>query len=197
MSTYDMGKAELRNACKTAGIKYSNMTNETMRKALQKHIEANMAKAAPVEATAPEAVVTPPPAVESAPAAEPAAPLCAVCDHIEELHKLSSSTHPFTPKPAAPAPAEKPKAEATPKDARNGVTMPRSASLCLMVWQTLDKLRAEGKATPANALVLLKDAGMAEATVRTQYARWRKFHGLVGAAPKPPRKPKQANEAAK
>jgi hypothetical protein len=115
-------------------------------------------------------------------AADPAptlAPLCAVCDHIEDLHTLGTSSHPFTPKPATvvttPA-AKKTKAVKAPKaakvvDARNGITRPAAETICGKVWAFLD---ANKGATAKQVIDGIKDIN--EATARTQTQRYKKFH---------------------
>lgn len=123
MSTYEtMGKAELRNACKAAGIKYSNMTNETMRTALNKH-EANNAptqvQSVQQPAVSAEPVVTTPPAAEA---------------------------------PTAPAPAEQPKAAPVPKDSRNGMTKPKAGSICASIWDACNAIVAAGEKVTFAAL---------------------------------------------
>jgi hypothetical protein len=80
-------------------------------------------------------------------------------------------------KEAAPAAAA-----AVTRENKNGITRPADGTLCAKVWGVLDKLHAKGEpATPTPALEALKDKKVAEATVRTQYSRWRKFNGLVHA----------------
>jgi ATPase subunit of ABC transporter with duplicated ATPase domains len=63
---------------------------------------------------------------------------------------------------------------------QNGIRRPKEGTTCGKVWAIFDKLSADsGK--PATIGDSLKAAdGMADATVRTQYARWRKFHGITG-----------------
>lgn len=63
---------------------------------------------------------------------------------------------------------------------QNDVRRPKPATVTGKVWAIFDDL--SGKAgTPASIGDSLKAAtGVPEATVRTQYARWRKFHGIVG-----------------
>ncbi len=155
MSKYDTwGKADLRNACKAAGIKYTNMTNETMRQALVAHyatdaqVEAPAAPEVLEQRTDDVPVVTTPPA-DAAPAAEPV---------------------------AEPTKPKEPKKPAAPKDQRNGQTRPVAGNKCSQVWQALDALKAQGTEITFAALRPTINAEIADATVRTQWSRWRKYH---------------------
>lgn len=84
---------------------------------------------------------------------------------------------------AAKRSRSKPKAVPTPVVEQNGIKQPGEDTFCRKVWDVLDDLRTAGvDATAKNARDALKDAGMADATVRTQYARWRKYHGTADAS---------------
>lgn len=64
--------------------------------------------------------------------------------------------------------------------AQNGVTRPKDATVCGKAWSIFDKL-SEQTGKPALIGDAIKaGADIAEATVRTQYARWRKYHGITG-----------------
>lgn len=94
------------------------------------------------------------------------------------------------------APAEAPAPEATsaaPKAVvttveQNGIKRPGADTLCGRVWKALDDLRAAGvDATAKNAAAAFDGVAIAGATIRTQYARWRKYHEIARAArPAPP-----------
>ncbi len=186
-----LNKTEARAACKKAGISYTNMTVADMRAALEAHAQISTPvepeAAAQVEAAEPEVieqrtddapVVTTPPAD---PAPVVADPLCAVCDHIEKLHTLGTSTHAFTPKPAAAVestsakPVKAPKAPAAPKNQRNGITRPGPGK-CLDVWTHLDALKAAGKEITFEELRKTIDPSTADATLRTQRQRWKTYN---------------------
>ncbi len=64
---------------------------------------------------------------------------------------------------------------------RNGVTRPSQGGQCDKVWTKLDEMSASGK-VPAikDVKEWAKQVGMADATASTQYARWRKYMGIVG-----------------
>ena len=90
---------------------------------------------------------------------------------------------------AAPAAPEAPKAPATPKIEKNGVTRPKDGTATGNVWKISDELSA-ALGRPASRKEVMdkaKTEGINEATVATQYGRWRKFHGITGTvtAPKP------------
>jgi membrane protein involved in colicin uptake len=81
--------------------------------------------------------------------------------------------------------------EASKQPEQNGVRRPKSDTICGKAWAVFDELSAKSGA-PATIGDSLKNAnGIAEATVRTQYARWRKYHGISGRveAPKPAETP--------
>jgi hypothetical protein len=63
-----------------------------------------------------------------------------------------------------------------------GITRPKSGTICAQVWEACDKHTANDK-TPVSIAKLLADKNLAQvnnATLRTQYARWRAFNGIVG-----------------
>ena len=102
--------------------------------------------------------------------------------------------------PAAAAPAEKPaKAPKEPvvKDTQNDVTRPKAGTATGNVWDIADKLTAKlGRAaTRAEVMEKAVEAQINEATVATQYQRWRVYNGVPKAEPKP--KPEKAPKAEK
>ncbi len=92
-------------------------------------------------------------------------------------------------KEKAKADAEAAKAANKPPE-QNGVTRPKPETLCGKAWATFDAISTKNgaPASIAEAKEHPSLAGMAEATIRTQYARWRKFYGVTGRvdAPKAP-----------
>jgi hypothetical protein len=141
------------------------MTNETMRAAL----------------IAKELVDSVTPAPAAAPVEAPAAPevLEQRTDDVPVV--TTPSTDPAPAEAAAPAVAEpakpkEPKKPAAPKDQRNGQTRPVAGNKCSQVWQALDALKAQGTEITFAALRPTVNAEIADATVRTQWSRWRKYH---------------------
>lgn len=65
---------------------------------------------------------------------------------------------------------------------QNGVRRPGPDGLCGKVWGLADTLSAEmGQAVPiANLLKAGEEQGLNASNIRTEYARWKKFHGLSG-----------------
>lgn len=65
---------------------------------------------------------------------------------------------------------------------QNGVREPRPNTNCAAIWSLATSMSTERKATVAVGDLI--DAGTAAgfniATIKTQYARWRKFHGIEG-----------------
>lgn len=72
--------------------------------------------------------------------------------------------------------------EAQRQPEQNGVRCPGPDGLCGKVWALADAVSTQlGQATPiANLLEAAKQAGLNESNVRTEYARWKKFHGFSG-----------------
>jgi hypothetical protein len=65
----------------------------------------------------------------------------------------------------------------------NGISRPAASTKTGTVWEIADAVSAE-KGLPADRKTVMERAvaaGINQATVATQYGRWRKFHGLKGA----------------
>ena len=65
---------------------------------------------------------------------------------------------------------------------QNGVRRPKPDTETGKVWKLADDLSAQfGQPTPiANLLDVGQKQGLNDSTIRTQYARWRTFHGIAG-----------------
>lgn len=110
-------------------------------------------------------------------------------------------------KNTAPADKNAPVTAPAPKIAlreANGITEPRPGSKTRRVWDIANELGAAKGTAPTIAEVKEKAAaeGLNDATIQTQYNRWRKFYNLppVGraaktAAPAEPAKPAEAPAA--
>lgn len=90
----------------------------------------------------------------------------------------------------AKAKAEAKSAEKTTKVAMpmsNGITRPRPEGACGRVWAIADELsKGLGQPVPISILApKCKEVGLNDATVRTQYARWKTFNGVFGVVAKP------------
>ena len=72
--------------------------------------------------------------------------------------------------------------EANRQPEQNGIRRPGPDGLCGQVWGLADKLSSElGQAVPiANLLEAGEAQGLNPSNIRTEYARWKKFHGLTG-----------------
>lgn len=70
---------------------------------------------------------------------------------------------------------------------QNDIRRPKPGTTTGNVWAIFDKLSASTGAPALIGDALKQAGGVPEATVRTQYARWRKFHGITGrtVAPAP------------
>lgn len=85
---------------------------------------------------------------------------------------MSKSKKPSKPKVVKVAKVPKVKAPAKlVRTQRNGITQPGEATICGSVWSFLD---AHKGATAADVIAGIKDIN--EATARTQFQRYRKFH---------------------
>ena len=79
---------------------------------------------------------------------------------------------------------------------QNGIRRPKAGTACAAIWDILDAVSTE-IAAPASIGALTKQGtpmGLNDATMKTQYARWRKFHGVTGYVADPI---KEAEKAAK
>ena len=65
---------------------------------------------------------------------------------------------------------------------QNGIRRPKPDTETGKVWGLADSISASlGQPTPiANLLVAGQAQGLNDSTIRTQYARWRAFHGITG-----------------
>lgn len=76
---------------------------------------------------------------------------------------------------------------ATRQPEQNGIRRPGAAGLCGQVWTMADDMSAK-MGQPVPVVDLLESGlskGMNPSNVRTEYARWKKFHGLTGRIVKP------------
>lgn len=104
-----------------------------------------------------------------------------------------AASKPADKKAAAPAADTKTKAAAAtetkekpappPKDTQNGVTRPKSGTVTGKVWDTADKITKQNKGKHAARKAVmdaLKPEGINEATIATQFGKWRRYNGLKG-----------------
>jgi hypothetical protein len=72
--------------------------------------------------------------------------------------------------------------EASKQPEQNGVRRPKPNTTCGKCWEVYDRLSNERgqPAAIADAKKVLEADGVNEATIRTQYAHWRKFNGVTG-----------------
>lgn len=156
----EMGKTELRAACKHYGIKgYGNMTNDGMRAALTEEVEGR---------------------------AEAKQQARDVVDRRNEKG-AQREVAPVAPV-AAPAPAAVEttglKIEQN-REKRNGVTRPSIGGKCRAIWDALDEYVAdpdnEGEKPTAKVIKAIgTEEGWDKTTTMIQFYQWRKFNGIVG-----------------
>lgn len=76
--------------------------------------------------------------------------------------------------------AEKPKREAMPR--RNGHTHPAPGTKCAEIWDIISQLANQGDTLVKPEFRDVKEIALAEgfnpATIKTQWARWRQYHGV-------------------
>lgn len=70
--------------------------------------------------------------------------------------------------------------EANKLPVQNGVTRPKDNTVTGSVWVAADAISFKKGSPAAVSEVLAALPGVADATVKTQYARWRKFFGVQG-----------------
>lgn len=202
----EMNKAELRAACKEAGVKgYGNMTNDQMR-------EAVAATQAPVVSEGDKAFI--------AECGHANCPHCGVhlsngmwnvdalvsdkrssglADYARDASKINQEAKfsfwcmgcdeyfgearvpmDLSPKKVAAPVGTGIKIEKN-RATQNGITRPSNGGVCAQIWEFCDKCFAEG-VTPT--LKLMKaQAAISEwdqVTTSVQYYQWRKFQGITG-----------------
>jgi len=102
----------------------------------------------------------------------------------------TTAAPPQTPPPVQQTKAQQKAEEKARREAakiqQNGVTRPKDGTQTGRVWAISDEeSRAAGRAATRKEVIAKGTAeGLNEATIATQYGRWRKFHGLK-AEPRP------------
>lgn len=167
----NMSKEALRAACKDAGVKYGKMNNTEMRAALKAggYTPAEVISAAP--AAADVAVL------EDEREEEGSAPAPAIFSNMVGNDKLAAAI-------ARSQPTQKPKLAEVERDGlkiqkdraeANGVKRPSAGGICDQVWILAEA--NQGKRFK-EILEIGQKQGINIFTIRTQYARWRKFNGI-------------------
>lgn len=165
----EMGKVELRQACKEAGIKnYGKMNNDGMRAAL----EAHYAEAKGAEEAAPEAVVT------------EEAPVSASSGLATLIQQMIGANEKKEEERSAPAAAKRTssglKIEKA-REERNGIKKPSVGGQCRAVWDALDDMVAAGtQPTAKQVKALAEERGWNPNNASIEFYQWRKFNGIRG-----------------
>lgn len=101
---------------------------------------------------------------------------------LEALKKECGVTDEFVIAPATGKAKAADKAPAADKDAKNGITRPADGTKCGRIWAAADQISASQHSIAAIAVVkhheLVKN--IPDATIKTQYARWRQYNGIKG-----------------
>lgn len=169
----EMGKVELRQACKDAGIKnYGRMNNDGMRAAL----EAHYAEAKGAEEAAPEAVVTE--------EVQEEAPVSAPSGLASMVQQMMGANEKKAEREAAPAAAKRTssglKIEKE-REERNGIKKPSVGGQCRAVWDALDDMVAAGtQPTAKQVKELAEERGWNPNNASIEFYQWRKFNGIRG-----------------
>ena len=61
---------------------------------------------------------------------------------------------------------------------RNDIARPAANTVCGIIWNMLDA--AQGPVTSKHVRDIAEKTGLNETTVRIQYYRYRRFHGIFG-----------------
>jgi len=164
----ELGKVELRQACKEAGIKnYGKMNNDGMRAALEAHSK-------PVQEQV-EAVVTKV-VQEEAPVSTPSG-LATMVQQMGANQKKEEER-------SAPAAAKRTssglKIEKA-REERNGIKKPSVGGQCRAVWDALDDMVAAGtQPTAKHVKALAEERGWNANNASIEFYQWRKFNGIRG-----------------
>lgn len=148
-------------------------------------VETGVAAETPVATTAPIADIIDAATKKVAEAAKVKAELKAQ----KEAEKAAAKAAKEAEKAAKEA-AKVAKAEKAATISKNGVTRPRDGSACGTIWAICDAIsRQMGAPAPINAVMEVAKQNIDSngvlsplhpTTVRCQFAKWRKFHGIVG-----------------
>lgn len=166
----EMGKVELRQACKEAGIKnYGKMNNDGMRAALEAHY-------ADVKGSAPEVVVTEEVREES--------PVSAPSGLTTMVQQMMGANQKKEEERSAPAAAKRTssglKIEKA-REERNGIKKPSVGGQCRAVWDALDDMVAVGtQPTAKQVKALAEERGWNANNASIEFYQWRKFNGIRG-----------------
>lgn len=175
----EMGKVELRQACKEAGIKnYGKMNNDGMRAALEAHYAESVQEQA-VAQTEPETVVT-----EAEAAAEQAIENSAPSGLAAMVQQIIGVKPEKQEERTAPASAKSTstglKIEKN-REERNGIKRPSVGGTCRAVWDAMDAMVESGKQpTAKDVKALAEERGWNPNNASIEFYQWRKFHGIRG-----------------
>lgn len=82
-------------------------------------------------------------------------------------------------KKKAPKAPKAPKAKRPAGDTKNGITRPAAGTVTGTIWDIADKLAAKGPVVRADVMDAAVAKDIAEATVATQFQRWRIYNGIT------------------
>lgn len=165
LNVAEMGKVELRIACKENGVKnYGKMNNEQMREAI---IAATVVEAVEIV----EELKAPTPTVKQSMKVGKE-----ILDiELTNVKPIEGKTNHFT------AQIGKVELRETDLVKKHGIARPKTDGVCLQIWNTCDTLVSSG-ITPT--LKAIKEQGKLnnwdKVTTTVQFYRWRKFNGISG-----------------
>ena len=155
----EMGKVELRQACKDAGIKnYGKMNNGGMRAALEAHYaDAKGAEEAPV--SIPSGLST----------------------MVQQMMGANQKKKEERSAPAAAKRASSGLRIEKAREERNGIKKPSVGGQCRAVWDALDDMVAAGtQPTAKQVKALAEERGWNPNNASIEFYQWRKFNGIRG-----------------
>lgn len=189
-SKYDqMGKNELRAACKAAGIAYGKLNNDGMRAALAKFDNGAALAETIVNETKTDAPAeqTPAPVVDESQLNTPEVKTLSALTPAEETKNDAPVEAPAAPVVTAPAGKGKTAGMKIEKDReeKNGIKRPSAGGMCRAVWDALDAIKAGGTDPTAKQVTDLAVAkGWNKNNASIEFYQWRKFNGITGRSKK-------------
>lgn len=196
-----MGKNELRAACKAAGISYGKLNNDGMRAALAAKDHGLKTEVINKVADTMETVVpndqipvenSRKPVVDEAQLDKPEVKALSALTPAEETKPADA---PVVNDPLGMASTLKTIATGKGKTAgmkiekdreeRNGVKRPSVGGMCRAVWDALDEIKATGVVPTAKQVTeMATNKGWNKNNASIEFYQWRKFNGIEGRAKK-------------
>ena len=185
-----MGKEELRQACREAGISYGKLNNDGMRAALTANDEAKQEtkpanKANGLSLSLGQLMGVPPATV---PVRSENVTRVVEGKKVEGKNKGDKGTRERAekaPAPSVPRVSRKGYTIQKNREERNGVKRPSEGTVCGAVWSVFDAMHnSEAGLKAADLPALADEHGWNRTNVSCEYYAWRKFNGIKGRSAK-------------